>query len=210
MRDKSARMIHRAVAPAALLYLLLSASVFSAGTKEQGALRPETWQHVFEGSAWPPISQYASRDRVDIRELVSAVFGEVYQPVRSDLDMKTRTIEGIGPAQGGDFAFQYSEGDVRYHLRVRYYQADSALAVRKLVLSEIQVTYAAGIPPANNTYGIGDAVFSRVDRDKVASDLQFVAFFNNVALDCRLVAEGGMIKDLGALISRLDAWMKQR
>jgi hypothetical protein len=93
---------------------------------------------------------------------------------------------------------------------LKYYEAPSASALRKYFLEYVVPTYSGGMPPINKTYGIGDTVLSWTDLDKGAKRIQFIAFFNNVAVEFNITSDGEKSEiDTVTFMRNLEHWVAQ-
>lgn len=140
------------------------------------------------------------------------VLGAAYRPKQGrPIQDTTALVAGIGQVRRAERTFMKGElSPSNCVVRLKYYEAPSAMALRKYFIEYVVPTYSAGMPPVNKTYGIGDTVLSWIDIDKGTNRIQFIAFFNNVAVEFDITSDGrsGEI-DTATLVKNLDHWAAQ-
>lgn len=141
-----------------------------------------------------------------------SVLGAAYRPKQGrPIEDTTALVAGIGQIRKAQGTFMKGElSPSNCVVRFKYYEAPSAIALRKYFIEYVVPTYSAGMPPVNKTYGIGDTVLSWIDLDKATNRIQFIAFFNNVAMEFDITTDGGKSEiDTATLMRNLQYWATQ-
>lgn len=192
--------MRRAIMKLSIIYyslLVCAATNFATGA-------PET-NRMSQGSY---ATKYPAAHGRDLTDFASEVLGTGYTEKKTTGNHdRFVTVKSVGAIRCMERLFRKETNVV---VTITCYEGESAESVTEYFKKYVATTYAAGAPPINNTYGIGDLVLSWQNRDQITNRALFVVFFNNVAVECRIAAENGNIgNEMESILKRLDSWARK-
>jgi hypothetical protein len=157
-------------------------------------------------------SKYSLAVNRSLDDWSGSVLGTAYVPIHGrSIQDTSALVAGLGQIRKVEATFMKGElSPSNCVVRLKYYEAPSAEALRKYFIELLVPTYSAGMPPINKTYGIGDTVLSWIDLVKGSNRIQFIAFFNNVAVKLDITSDGEKSDiDTTSLMRNLEHWVAQ-
>lgn len=159
-------------------------------------------------SGWPGTSRYAITQNIDAMSLSQKVLGADYVVQKAKTIDRTKKIDGLGSIRECHLHFRKTSGATNSLAVVKICEGPSAGVVERYVKQYMLSTAAAGSPPVSESVRVGDIVLSRLALKEMTKRINFIAFFNNIAVMVDISLDGEGELDASGVIARLADWSK--